>query len=170
MKAISYSIILMLVIFGFCTAVPAIHETIPAESQVPLPKPEAAELYTYIANQNPYTKWQMWPGKGKLYKGTEPHGALLTTYVNEFAHRSASQKTRMPDGAMIVKENYTADGKLSALSVMYKVKGYNPDKGDWFWGQYDPDGSVKAAGRIDSCIACHEKRKDNDYIFTGPLK
>ena len=170
MRIIAYSFISLAFILGFYTAVPAIHETAPAESQIPLPKAEAKELYTYIVKQNPYTKWQLWPGKGKLYKGTEPHGTLLTTYVNESAHRSASKKSGMPDGAMIVKENYTAAGKLSAISVMYKVKGYNTAKGDWFWGQYGPDGSVKAGGKVDSCINCHEKRKDNDYIFTGPLK
>jgi hypothetical protein len=170
MRIIAYSFIALAVILGLYSTAPAIHETVPAESQIPLPKADATDLYNYIVKQNPYTKWQLWPGKGKLYKGTEPHGALLTTYVNEPAFRSASRKTGMTDAAMIVKENYTADGKLSAISVMYKVKGYNPAKGDWFWGQYGPDGSVKAGGKVDSCINCHEKRKDNDYIFTGPLK
>ena len=170
MKSIAYSIATLLFVIGFYTAVPAIHETVPAESQRPLPKADSADLYNYIITVSPYTRWQLWPGKEKLYKGTEPHGAFLTTYVNEPAHRAASQKAGMPDGAIIVKENYTADKKLSAVSIMYKVRGYNPAGGDWFWGQYDPAGAVKASGKVDSCINCHQKRKDNDYIFTGPLK
>ena len=32
----------------------------------------------------------------------------------------------MEDSSIIVKENYTADKKFVALSVMYKIKGYNP--------------------------------------------
>jgi hypothetical protein len=169
MRAFVFTMSVMVFTFGFYAAVPAIHETVPAESQRPLPKADATELYDYVVKQNPYSKWQLWPGKGKLYKGTEPHGALLTTYVNETAFRSARKKTRMTDTAIILKENYTADGKLSAISVMYKIKGYNPAGGDWFWGQYDPNGNVKAEGKVESCIKCHEKRKDNDYIFTGRL-
>lgn len=170
MKIFAYTVTFFILSLGLCSAVPAIHETIPAESQRPLPKADATDFYNYMVRQDPYTKWQLWPGKGKFYKGTEPHGALLTTYINEAAYGSASKKSRMPDGAIIVKENYTADRKLSAISVMYKVKGYNPASGDWFWAQYAPDGSVKAEGKVGSCINCHEKRKDNDYIFTGPLK
>jgi len=25
-------------------------------------------------------------------------------------------------------------------TVMYKVEGYNPDAGDWFWVKYSPQG------------------------------
>lgn len=76
----------------------------------------------------------------------------------------------MADGAIIVKENYTADKKFVALSVMYNIKGYNPNGGDWFWIKYSPDGKVETVGGVKGCIDCHARKKDNDYTFTGDMK
>jgi hypothetical protein len=67
-------------------------------------------------------------------------------------------------------ENYTADKRLVELSVMFRIKGYNPGAGDWHWFQYAPDGKVLAAGRVETCIRCHEAKKVNDYIMTAPVK
>jgi len=72
--------------------------------------------------------------------------------------------------AFAIKENYSSDKKLKALSVMYKIKGYNPDGGDWFWAKYSPDGKVEASGKVKGCIDCHSKAKNNDFIFTGAVK
>ncbi len=48
----------------------------------------------------------MWPGKDAYYPGTEPHGMLLTTYVNELAFDAITQRSgRRPAGAVVVKEN-----------------------------------------------------------------
>ncbi|HBR20991.1 MAG TPA: hypothetical protein DD713_00235 [Nitrospiraceae bacterium] len=135
-----------------------------------MPGPNAEKLNEYIVRYDPYKSWELWPKKGKLYKGTEPHGALLTTFINSTAHFSIKKKKGMEDGSIIVKENYSADKKFAALSVMYKIKGYNPDGGDWFWAQYDPDGKAIAAGKVKKCIDCHSTKKDNDYIFTGGVK
>ncbi|MEW5744927.1 MAG: cytochrome P460 family protein [Nitrospirota bacterium] len=144
----------------------AVHEQIPSETQKVMPGPNAKALYDYITKTDPYTQWDMWPGKGKLYKGTEPHGVLLTTYVNEPALRSIGKKKGMANDAIIVKENYKSDKELAALTVMYKVKGYNPSAGNWFWAKYAPDGTVQASGKVESCIGCHAKNKAGDYILT----
>jgi hypothetical protein len=157
-------------VLGFGDAANAIHEVIPSESQIPAPGPDAVKLNEYIIKYNPYRAWQLWPDKGRLYKGTAPHGALLTTFVNDAAHFSAQKKRAMGEGSIIVKENYTADKKFVALSVMYKIKGYNPAGGDWFWAKYTPDGKVEASGKVKACIDCHSKRGDNDFIFTGEAK
>jgi hypothetical protein len=148
----------------------AIHETQPAETQVVLPGADAAKLYTYITKQKPYTSWDMWPGKGKMYKGTQPHGDFLTTYVNDTAMSGIkAKKGSMPDGSIIAKENYGADKKFTALTVMYKIKGYNPAAADWFWAKYDGGGKVLASGKAEACIRCHEMSKDNDYVYSGKL-
>jgi hypothetical protein len=149
----------------------AIHETQPAETQVPLPGADAAKLYDYIIKSRPYTAWDLWPGKGKMYKGTQPHGDFLTTYVNDAALSGIKgKKGPMPDGAIIAKENYGADKKFTALTVMYKIKGYNPAAADWFWAKYDGGGKVLASGRAEACIKCHEAKKDNDFVYTGQMK
>jgi len=69
-----------------------------------------------------------------------------------------------------VKENYTTDKKLAALTVMYKVKGYSSMAGDWFWAKYLPDGKIAAEGKVVACINCHTTAKANDYVATAPLK
>ena len=153
-----------------CSLAFAIHETQPAETQVPLPGADAVKLYEYLTKQKPYTSWEMWPGKGKMYKGSQPHGVFLTTYLNDTALFGIKAKNgAMPDSAIIAKENYGADKKFIALSVMYKIKGYNPAAADWFWAKYDGSGKVLASGKAEACIRCHEMSKDNDYVYSGKL-
>jgi hypothetical protein len=135
-----------------------------------LPEAEEESFLTYVTTTNPYQEWGMWPGKGKLYQGTEPHGALLTTYVNEIAEQAVMEQAQaegMPEGSIIVKENYTPDKQLAAVTAMYKKKGYHPEAGDWFWIKYEPSGEVEASGKVDGCIQCHEKARGRDYTFTG---
>ena len=48
---------------------------------------------------------------------------------------------------------------------MYKVKGYNPGAGDWFWALYDPQGRVKMEGKPQGCIGCHGAALKNDYVM-----
>lgn len=160
------SVVMILMMFAYAYA---IHEIIPSETQVSLPGASAVKLNDYLTRYDPYIKWELWPGKGRLFKGTEPHGVLLTTFVNETAYYAIKNKKPMSDGAIIAKENYTADKKFIALTVMYKIKGYNPGQGDWFWAKYAPDGSIMASGKVKNCINCHSAKKENDYIFSGKI-
>lgn len=169
MKGILLSVLMIIAVFGFISMTHAIHEVIPSETQVPEPGPDAEKLNEYIIKYNPYRAWALWPDKGRLYKGKAPHGALLTTFVNPAAYDSIKRKRGMADGSIIVMENYTADKKFIELTVMYKIKGYHPAEGDWFWAKYRPDGSVEASGKLESCIKCHGQRKENDYIMTEDI-
>ncbi len=134
-----------------------------------MPMPQGGDLRQHIIGQEPYKNWAMWPGKGEMYKGTEPHGAFITVFVNDIALKSIKNKKQMGNNAIIIKENYTPDKKLAAITVMYKVKGYNPDAGDWFWAKYKPDFEIEAEGKVGMCIGCHAAAKDNDYIYTGKM-
>ncbi len=131
---------------------------------------DAAKFLIYFTQDTPYTSWELWPGMGRLRRGKEPHGAFLTTYVNPVAHRSITGKGGMAFGSLIVTENYDSGKKLIELSVMLKIKGYNPRAGDWHWFQYAPDGKVLATGRVGVCINCHGTNKNNDYIMTSRVK
>jgi hypothetical protein len=127
---------------------------------------DGASLWTYISSENPYKSWELAPGKGEFYPAEEPHGALLTTYVNDQALDAIEgRKGVMPDGAIIVKENYRPDKTLETISVMKKVEGYNPQAKDWFWVEYKPNGEVEEEGKVFSCIGCHSKERENDYSF-----
>ena len=113
----------------------------------------------------------MWPGTSALYPGKSPHGAFLTTYVNGAALKAIELKTgSMPYEAIICKQNFNKDKKYVSLTVMYKVKDYNPAEGDYFWAKYAPDGRIEAEGKISSCINCHSHKRGNDFIFTSSLK
>ncbi len=129
-----------------------------------MPEPQAEAFWTYITETHPYTEWEMWPGKDGMYEGTSPHGAFLKLYINDVAVNAIKEDRPMPDGAIIVKENYGKDKeKLMSLTPMYRKKGYNPDAGDWFWAKYGPEGEVMDAGKIEGCIGCH--RSQEDWLF-----
>lgn len=135
------------------------------------PAADAKAVYNYITKEDPYTQWALFPGKGKLYKGAHPHGAFLTTYVSPGAEKAVMNKTgSYPDGSFIVKENYTPEKKLAAVTVMYRVNGYNPDAGDWFWAKYAADGKIQKEGKVGGCINCHTAVIMQDWVFTGSVK
>lgn len=141
---------------------PADQQMMPAEQEQPaqppmmaLPDTTAAGVWSYLQEAD-YEGWSMWPGKGELYEGTEPHGMLLTTYLNDTAHEALTTGSGpLPAGSIIVKENYQPDSTLAAVTVMYAADGYDPEHNDWFWAKYQTDGSVDAAGRVESCQSCH---------------
>lgn len=136
-----------------------------------MPDTTAASLWAYLEQVDYQGTWQMWPGKEKLYKGTEPHGMLLTTYVNSTAHEGVTGGLgALANGSIVVKENYMPDSTLAAITIMYKVERYNPEHNDWFWVKRLADGTVEAQGRVAGCQGCHGARKDNDYIFTSSLR
>lgn len=149
------------------TEAPAIHETIPAETEITLPSGQDPEaVFRYIKTFEPYSEWSLWPGKGRLYKGRHPHGSYLTIYVNDTGTIAVRRGKPMRPGSFIVKEVYTLEKKLAAINVMYKVAGYNPAAGDWFWAEYGTDGLVRKAGRVQECISCHASKITNDFIMT----
>lgn len=167
MKKLQILLLATAVIFGWSL-------TAAAESKqgAYCPTTDGKTVIDYITKDNPYTeKWDLWPGKGKLYKGQHPHGAYLTTYVSPMALGAIEDKAgKIPDTAFIVKENYTPEKKLAAITVMYRVKGYNPEAGDWFWLKFAPDGTIQKEGKVAGCINCHKAVEGNDWLFTGPVK
>lgn len=103
--------------------------------------------------------WALFPGKGKFYTGQEPHGMLLTTYVNKTAYSGLKSGAKeLPKGSILIKENYKPDKTLAAITVMDKT---GDGKDDWYWVKYMPDGSVakkgdmSLAGKPGGCIGCH---------------
>ncbi|MCP3891864.1 MAG: cytochrome P460 family protein, partial [Desulfobulbaceae bacterium] len=98
-----------------------------------------------------------------LQEGDAPHAPQHKVYVNDIG--LASSHAPVNFGTIQVKENIGKDNKLKALTVMYKVKGYNPKAGDWYWVKYGTDGSVAKAGKPKGCVSCHSGAEDNDYIL-----
>lgn len=144
----------------------------PGETAMPEPEPDA--LWRDLQDAD-YRNWSMWPGKEALYPTESRHFSYLTTYVNPAALKAIEAGTYpLPDGATVVKENYDENKQLKVVSVMFKVAGYNPGGGDWYWAEYTPDGSVSftpdgapQAGKPVTCFVCHSQAEDEyDFLMT----
>lgn len=142
-----------------------------------LPDTDADAVMTYVNDTSPYTEWGTWPSdqwndfSANLVSGA-PHGTVVRIYVNDVALEAANSfEGELPEGSMIVKENYTGTdpsdpGTLDALTIMYKVDDFNPDAGDWFWVKAKPDGSqIDAEGAVDGCIGCHSQPDNQDFVL-----
>jgi hypothetical protein len=137
----------------------------PTASAASAPDTTAEALWAHLQDAD-YRSWPLFPGKGELYSGTEPHGMLLTTYVNSIARDALAEGAgSLPAGAIIVKENYMPDSTFAAATVMHKVPGYDAQNGDWYWAKYDPNGVVEVAGRAQMCQQCHSAAQ-RDFVMT----
>lgn len=175
--------IALLLLMAACEPQPQADETEPddaaAQEQVATEWPDTtgAAVWAYLQENDYQETWRLWPDKGELYEGQVPHGMLLTTYLNDAAHQALTgEMAVMPAHAIIVKENYRPDSTLAAVTVMYKVEGYDPANNDWFYSKHMPSGELDTgpngmplAGRVASCQACHGQQRGNDYLFTSPL-
>lgn len=145
-----------------------------------------ARFWQYLIGNN-YKNWAPAPGQdGDFYSGQMPHGALLKMYINRDA---ASNIEVLKSGSVVVLENYRSDRSLKSISVMYRTEGFNPEANDWYWVEYNPDGSVvedvstaeepqegsdvilelpkatKLMGKANQCISCHQRAKSKDFVF-----
>jgi len=131
-----------------------------------------SKFWNYLVRSK-YRNWAPVPGESDgAYEGQSPHGAYLKMFLNRKAAGNASS---LPNGSIVIKENYTAQQALAAITVMYKTAGYNAKGGDWYWVKYNPDGtvaskptesgSVRLAGRVKGCIECHSDAEGDDFVF-----
>jgi mono/diheme cytochrome c family protein len=106
-----------------------------------------------------------------------PHGATVRIFVNDRALDAIARENfsgTLPPGSLIVKEGYggtpDAPGDLTAITLMYKVDGFNPDANDWFWAGLSADGSaINAEGAVEMCSACHGQDGNSDYLLRFKL-
>lgn len=154
--------------------IPEPSEAVSMEEAVDIPRPDttAQDVWEHLQQEAYQDNWDFWPDREPFYQGTEPHGMLLSTYLNDLALRGLlalrerSEIDDLPFGSIIVKENYTPDSTLAAITVMYKSERYDPDHHDWWWMKRLADGTVEAAGQVSSCIQCHEAAEEWDYLMT----
>jgi len=133
-----------------------------------MPGPDGDALWKYISKVSPYTKWSFWPDHQGMQDGEAPHAPRHKVFVNKQALESTTPPLKY--GAIQVKENYSPAEELKAITVMYKIKDYNKEEGDWFWAKYSPTGKTLKAGKIQGCIDCHAEQEDNDSVFVHEFK
>lgn len=118
-----------------------------------------------------YTAWKTVASRPRDVDDA-PHGNASKTFLNSIA---AGDMATLPHGSILVMENTGSDDAVTAVSVMYRVRGSDPANHDWYWMQYLPDGSLAKtseeprarplAGRVTSCIQCHKMVPDDDLVF-----
>lgn len=152
---------------GIAVAVLVLATTGAVVARQGLPQPNVDSVWSYLQAEN-YTDWQLFPGTSQLQEGGAPHGALLTTYVNQTAREALINGTvPLPVGSIIVKENYMPDRSFAAATVMIKRSaGYNAQANDWYWLKRNADGSVDADGTAQGCQNCHGMAGSRDYVLT----
>ena len=65
------------------------------------PDTTGAAVWAFLGDETYQTNWGLWPDKGEFYTGQEPHGMLLTTYLNATAMEALQGgATEMPAGAV----------------------------------------------------------------------
>ncbi len=97
-------------------------------------------------------------------KGRSPHGKYIRTFINSVAEASPGD---LPNGSIIVKENFSKqdESTLTALTVMQRIKDFDPENGDWFWARYSPSGELTHSGSVSMCINCHTNAGGDDLVF-----
>jgi len=128
-------------------------------------------------NQNDYKEWKSLPGKKPKIGETEenPHGEFMKVFANK---QAVGNPLNLPYNSIIVAENYEDDKEtLRSITVMYRNRGFNPDRNDWYWIMYKPNGDIAfrvfdrhrrhVAGRVGYCMSCHQKAEGSDYVFTN---
>lgn len=125
-----------------------------------------------------YRSWNSFKNLEGYQDGQSPHGKFVRYYINKVAEGDSNN---FPDGSVIVKENYMAkeESKLAAITIMKKIKNYDPENKDWFWVKFSPSGMIAKnpkgmalAGRVakgmeQGCIACHQYADRDDFVYAN---
>ncbi len=105
-----------------------------------------------------------------------PHAnAAIVIYMNDTAANAFHNATTYPVGSLIVKEklhwdqatleNVDINREPSGIGGMTKREpGYDRNNGDWQYFYYANIDSIET-GKLTSCIECHSKAKNQDYVF-----
>jgi hypothetical protein len=145
----------------------------PSPPRQPTVEEFASSFWQFLnRSESPYQKWQTI--EGEVPQGVvDEHQLPRKAYLNSTA---AKDREKLPFGSILVRPQYSADGKeLQNINVMYRIKSSDSDKLEWYWLCYLPDGAIAKtagaagnrpmAGRVSSCINCHQKAAGGDLVF-----
>lgn len=148
----------------------------PAQARPQTTEEFAQSLWAFLVRpQSPYTQWPPLPSKDGWRTAAEHHGPSVRLYANTAA---LADPKGLPPGSIVILEDYSADQKSrTGINILYRVKGFDPKNGDWYWMKYLENGtlvreqsgnvSVPVAGRVMACIDCHRKAAGNDFVFSN---
>lgn len=126
-------------------------------------------FWLYLKANN-YKNWSAGPSAETdlSFSDSDAHGSYVKLYMNRTAAGNAS---KLPDGSVIVMENFDQFKTLDSIAVMYRSDSYSKKSKNWYWVQYKPDGSLvkqsskNQSGVINSCIKCHSDAGGGDMSY-----
>ena len=85
----------------------------------------------------------------------------------------STKPAAFPIGSIIVREKLSQPNALpELLAVMIKrANGFNPKGGDWEFLTFEGTGvKVKSREKTGSCLDCHSRQSDQDFVFRTYLQ
>lgn len=118
-----------------------------------------------------YNTWKVLEHEPPKDDSDNPHGRVSRTYANEIASKDPAN---LPLGSILVREDYDDKRKRQSVSILYRVKDYDKEHGNWYYLRFNENGTVARAedkkalaGKVTSCIECHAKAGGKDYVFSN---
>lgn len=119
--------------------------------------------------------WENWVAITPRPVVSYAHGE---NWVGIYANDLAAETYKARGGpyavcAAIVKPIFEGmdGGAVKRLTIMVKMPpGYDPDHGDWWYGDSESTGTVIGkGGRREECISCHVVAEETDYVFSDDV-
>ena len=118
-----------------------------------------------------YNTWKPLDHEPPNVEVENPHGNESPTYANDVA---AKDPKNLPVGSILVREDYDDQRQRQSISVLYRVKDYDPEHGNWYYLRFTETGAVMRgtdnkplAGKVASCIDCHARASGKDFVFSN---
>lgn len=89
-------------------------------------------------------------------------GTYVKVYLSDDAKTAYDADTALPDGAILVKPQYS-DDTCSTLAAITAMKKDSSTESGWVWQRAEADGTLAIDGQSSSCIGCHTNCM-NDYL------
>ncbi len=140
----------------------------PTLCAAPATGPQPPTLRRSAAGNGPHARklYTLWPSSTAAYTATDAVPVGFAVVKESFAavvvdatHPGPAPTVRTPEG------EYLTAGDRTDLFVMTKVAtGADTDAG-WIYGTVSPDGTVTSAGRVASCMGCHDPDAKRERLF-----
>jgi Cytochrome P460 len=107
----------------------------------------------------------------------EQFGGFHNIYVNSEGWRALTKGGTFPDGAVLVfdllqakeEDGAYAEGERKLVAVMVKNRTQFKNTGGWGFEAFKGDSRTErmVTDPMKQCFSCHQKQKDNDFLFSG---
>lgn len=145
------------------SAAPVARATATPVSEPAGPDTSAGAVRDWLEEARYRERWEIWP-LTPLRPGAEPqHGALLTGYANPIAIDALERGlTPLPDGSILLVEDYASDTTLTSVSVMVRAGDAGAEDGGWGFVRLGSAMEIDPGGAT-ACASCHVL--DPDRVF-----